>query len=41
MSMMSATNETAQPRADGRELTFDWPMNEAVIFSFAGPPPRP
>ncbi len=32
---------TGAPLADGRELTFNWPMNEAVIFSFAGQPPRP
>ena len=32
---------TGAPLADGRELTFNWPMNEAVIFSFAGRPPRP
>ncbi len=31
---------TGKPLAAGREFSFPWKMNEAVIMSFAGTPPR-
>src|SRR5262249_51517063 len=32
---------TGQELGGGREFKLDWPMNEALIVSFAGEPPRP
>ena len=29
-----------KPLADGAEFRFDWPRGEAIVLSFAGPPPR-
>jgi hypothetical protein len=31
---------TGKELGDGREFKFDWTMNEAVVISFAGAPPR-
>ena len=31
---------TGQELSSGREFKLDWPMNQAVIVSFAGSPPR-
>ena len=40
-SIAAVRNErTGQELGTGREFTVDWKMNEAVIISFAGPPPR-
>lgn len=32
---------TGKALADGSQLKFDWKMNEAVVLSFEGAPPRP
>jgi hypothetical protein len=40
-AVQSARDErTGKELGDGREFKFDWPMNEAVVISFAGAPPR-
>ena len=32
---------TGRPLGNGRKFQLEWPMNEALIVSFAGTPPRP
>ncbi len=32
---------TGKDLGGGTEFKFDWPMNEAIVISFEGAPPRP